>query len=64
LMGESANVTCFSSSDDCGRKSSGSSAMGKGGVVRADSATVVAVILSVDEGGGEGSRITAREEAD
>ena len=57
-------MTCFSSSDECGGKSSVSSAMGKGGVVRSDSAMVVAVILSVDEAGGEGGRITAREEVD
>jgi len=64
LSGESAKVPIFSSSDEGGWRSSGSSVIGRGGVARADSAMVVAVTLPVDEGGGEGSRATALEGPD
>ena len=59
FTGESANVTCLSSSE---RGGSSDSVIGPeaGGVVR-DEASVVVVVLPVDDGGGEGSRIIVFE---
>jgi hypothetical protein len=60
LTGESANVTCFSSSE---RGDSSDSVIGPdaGGVVRAE-ARVVVVVLPVDDSGGEGRRLIVCEE--
>lgn len=61
LIGESVSVRFFSSSDD--NRCSVSVFIGASGcgVAGSDSATVVAVALPVDEGGGEGGLVTAFE---
>ena len=57
LIGESANVTCLTSSEPV----DASSASVGGGVVWSESATIVVVALPVDDGGGVGKRIIAFE---
>ena len=61
FTGESANVTCFSSSERGGSSDSVTGPDARGDV-RAE-ARVVVVVLPVDDGGGEGSRIIDLEDA-